>query len=100
MNDNDSSSSAARDFLARLVLTILIGFAVTLPCVFFAPTRKVLRFIRDLEAVQTATELFQFAIVIALVGLIVQGLFHALRSGLRSFFPEDVNGTRENRIRE
>lgn len=80
MSDNDDSSYAVRYFLAR---SLLIGFAFTLPCVFFAPTRKVLRFIRDLEAVQMATELFQLVIVLMLVGLIIQGIFHALRSGLR-----------------
>ena len=85
MNDNDSGRNAVRYFLAR---SMLIGFAFTLPCVFFAPTRRVLRFLRDLEAVQIATELFQLAIVLTLVGLIVQGLFHALRGGLRFFSSE------------
>jgi len=71
-----------RDFLFR---TMLIGFAFTLPCSFFAPTRRALRFIRDLEAVQVATELFQLAIVLTLVGLILRGLFYLVRSGLRLF---------------
>ena len=82
---------------ARLVLTILIGFAVTLPCAFFAPTRRVIRFIRDLEVVQIATELFQLAIVLTLVGLIVQGLFYLVGSGLRSLKPHvDGKGTKES----
>jgi hypothetical protein len=85
-----------RAFLFR---TMLIGFAFTLPCVFFAPTRRILRFIRDLEGVQVATELFQLAIVLTIVGLILQGLFYLVHSGLHLFSPKDSNGTQENHLR-
>jgi hypothetical protein len=94
VNNNDSSSNAVRNFLAR---SMLIGFAFSAPGMFFAPVRALFRFIRDLEAVQMATELFQLAIVLTLLGLILQGLFYLLRSGLRSLKPHfDAKGTKES----
>lgn len=79
---------------------MLIGFAFALPAMFFAPTRAAFRFIRDLEAVQIATELFQLAIVLTLIGLILQGLFYLLGGILRFLFPEDANDTKENHTGE
>ena len=97
-NDENDSGYAVRYFLFR---SMLLGF-VFRPArqVFFAPTRAVFRIIRDLEAVQMATELFQFAIVLTLLGLILQGLFYFARSALRFLFPEDANGAQENHTGE
>jgi hypothetical protein len=97
MNDNNGRSNAVKDFLVR---SMLIGFLFALPAMFFAPTRAVFRFIRDLEAVQMATELFLFAVVLTLLGLILQGLFYFVRSALRFLLPEDANGTQENHTGE
>lgn len=93
MSDDDSGSNAIGYFLVR---SMLLGFAFALPCMFFSPTRALFRFIRDLEAVQTVTELFQFATVLTLLGLTVQGLFYFARSALRFLFPGDANATEEN----
>ncbi len=71
-----------KDFLFR---SMMIGAAFGIPGVFFPQTRKVLRLLRDLEPVQVATDIFQLMIVLTLLGLILQGIFHLLRSGLRSF---------------
>ena len=79
---NDDSGYAVRYFLFR---SMMIGAAFYLPSLFFPQTRKVLRFVRDLEAVQIATEIFQVVIGLTLLGLILQGIFHLLRSGLHSF---------------
>jgi hypothetical protein len=81
VSDNDGGY-VVRYFLFR---SMMIGAAFGIPGIFFPETRKLLRFLRDLEAVQIATELFQLAIVLTLLGLILQGIFHLLRSGLRSF---------------
>lgn len=85
VSNNENSSYVVRYFLFR---SIIIGFAVALPSIFFPQTRKVLRFIRDLEAVQIATELFQLVIVLTLLGLILQGLFYLVRNVLRFFSSE------------
>jgi hypothetical protein len=63
---------------------------------FFSTTRKVLRFLVNLNAVQMAADLVRLAIVLALIGLILQGLFHLVRSVLRFFSSEEANGTKEN----
>lgn len=84
MSDNDSGGNALVNCLAW---SMFIGFLFSLPGLFFSPIRAALQVIRNLEAVQIATELFQLAIVFTLLGLILQGLFHALRSGLRSLKP-------------
>jgi hypothetical protein len=87
---NDRGGSVSNDnrgYAIRYVLfrSMLIGAAFGIPGVFFPQTRKVLRFLRDLEAVQIATDLFRLVIVLTLLGLILQGLFYLLRRGLRFF---------------
>ena len=62
----------------------------------FRPTRRILRFIRDLEAVQIATELFELVIVLMLVGLIFRRIFPALRGGCAS----SRSGSRDSTIRK
>lgn len=85
VSNHENSSYVVRYFLFR---SIIIGFAFALPGIFFPQTRKALRFIRDLEAVQITTELFQLVIVLTLLGLILQGLFYLARSVLRFFSSE------------
>jgi H+/Cl- antiporter ClcA len=68
---------------ARLLMPMMIGAAFGILGVFFPQTRKILRFLRDLEPVQDATDIFQLMIVLTLLGLILQGMFNLLRSGLR-----------------
>jgi hypothetical protein len=93
-DENDSGYAASFYFLFR---SMMIGAVFAIPGVFFPQTRKVLRFLRDLEAVQDATNLFQLVIVLTLLGLILQGLFYVLRSGLRSLKPHfDAKGTKES----
>jgi hypothetical protein len=76
---------------------MMIGAAFYLPSLFFPQTSKVLRFVRDLEAVQITTEIFQLLIVLTLLGLLLQGLFYVLRGGLRSLKPHfDGKGTKES----
>jgi hypothetical protein len=79
---NGGSGYVVRYFLFR---SMMIGAVFGIPAVFFPQTRKLLRFLMDLEAVQITTELFRLVIVLTLLGLILQGIFHLLRSGLRSF---------------
>ncbi len=81
VNSNDNGD-AARYFLFR---SFVIGAAFGIPGVFFPQTRRVLRFLRDLEGVRIATDLFQLVIVFTLLGLILQGLFYLLRGLKRSF---------------
>jgi hypothetical protein len=83
---NNDSGYAARYFLFR---SMMIGLAFWLPACFFPQTRRILGFLVDLEAVQAATELFQLVIVLTLLGLILQGLFHLARGGLRLFSPKE-----------
>jgi hypothetical protein len=81
VSNNDNGSHVVRYFLLR---SIIIGFAFYLPACFSPQTRRVLRFIRDLEAVQVATDLFQRVIILTLLGLIIRGLSHLLRSAYAS----------------
>jgi hypothetical protein len=93
-NDENDSGSAVRYFLFR---SMLIGFAFYLPACFFPQTRKVLRFLASLEPVQIATDLFQFAILLTLIGLILQGVFYFVRNCWRSFKPHfDAKVTKES----
>jgi hypothetical protein len=84
-DENDSGYAASFYFLFR---SMMIGAAFGIPGVFFPQTRKILRFLRDLEPVQDATDIFQLMIVLTLLGLILQGLFHLVRSGLRLSKPK------------
>ncbi len=91
---DDNSGYVVWYFLFR---SAIIGLAFSLPFLFFPQTRKVLRFLRDLEAVQAATDFFHAVIVFTLLGLILQGLFHLVRSGLRSIKPHlDGKSTKES----
>jgi predicted membrane channel-forming protein YqfA (hemolysin III family) len=83
---NDDSGHAVRYFLFR---SMMIGAAFGIPGVFFPQTRKVLRFLRNLEAVQIATDIFHLVIVFTLLGLILQGLFHVARSALRLLLSQE-----------
>jgi hypothetical protein len=85
VSDHDSSF-AVRYFLFR---SMIIGAAFYLPGVFFPQTRKLLRLVMNLEAVQMATELLRLVIVLTLLGLILQGLFYFLVSLIRSFSSEE-----------
>jgi hypothetical protein len=81
-NNENSTATQSVYFLLR---SIIIGFALYLPACFFSQTRKVLRFIRDLEVVQAAANIFQLIIILTLLGLILQGLFQVLCLAMRSF---------------
>lgn len=78
MSDN-SGDDVLKYFLFR---SLVIGAAVGIPAAFFSPTRRVLRFLMTLDVIQGTADLVQLAIVFTLLGLILQGLFHLLRSGL------------------
>jgi hypothetical protein len=81
--EENDSGYAARYFVF-LFRSIVIGLAFYLPACFFHQTRKVLQFIANLEAVQIVTDIFQLIIILTLLGLILQGVFYVLYSGLRS----------------
>lgn len=85
VSDKDSRFGV-RYFLFR---SMMIGAAFGIPGVFFPQARRILRLLRDLEPVQVATDVFQLMIVLTLLGLILQGLFHFARGALRLFFPEE-----------
>lgn len=85
MRDNDSGSNAVAYFLVR---SLLLGFPLYLCGVFFSPTRRVLRFLMGLGAVQMAADLVRFVIVLTLLGLVIQGAFYLLRSILHLLFSE------------
>jgi hypothetical protein len=92
-DENDSGYAASFYFLFR---SMMIGLVFYLPACFFHQTRRVLQFIANLEAVQIATDIFQLIIILTLLGLILQGLFYVLYSGLRSLKPHfDGKGTKK-----
>jgi len=78
--ENDSENFL-RNFLFR---SMLIGFALCIPCAFFAPTRKVVRFLMGLQAIQVASDLVRLSIVCAIIGLVIQGLLHLTGRLIRS----------------
>ena len=84
-----SDGWGTRQFLFR---SFVIGVVFCVPAAFFPQTRAVFRFLRDLEAVRMAVDLFHFVIVATLVGLIVQGVFHLVRAGLRSLSSSEKSG--------
>jgi hypothetical protein len=92
-HDENDSGYAVRYFLFR---SMMIGAAFGIPRVFFPHTRKLLLFLRDLEPVQIATEIFQLVIVLTLLGLILQGLFHLARGLIRSFSSEEKSSMPDN----
>ena len=86
INRGDAFRNPLWSFLFR---SLLIGAVLGLPgALFFSPIEKVLRFLMRLQAVQIAGDLVQLAIVFTLLGLILQGLFHLVRSGVRLSKPK------------